>query len=136
MNGKEYQGTFHWTLSFNEVCLILAIPSALMVRTPPTHHTHHDDDRIYPRNVTWQVPISWLCIKEEAEPRTEFVGYMKATWEMMRSRAFFFVFLFQFLDPVIQYVQSTASGYVQQSWAGVETLQNQMFNILSYLVFM
>ena len=61
---------------------------------------------------------------------------MKATWEMMRSRAFFFVFLFQFLDPVIQYVQSTASGYVQQSWAGVETLQNQMFNILSYLVFM
>jgi MFS family permease len=31
MNGKEYNGTFDWSLSFNQVCGILAVPIILMV---------------------------------------------------------------------------------------------------------
>merc|ERR1719331_2806221 len=41
MNGKEYNGTFDWTLSYNQICAILAVPAGLMV------------------------PISWFLVQEE-----------------------------------------------------------------------
>ena len=45
---------------------------------------------------------------------------MSVTCQMLRSRAFFCVLLFQFLNPAIQYVQSTGTVYVQRYWAGVQ----------------
>ena len=112
MNSWLYLGTFHGGLSFNQICLIFAIPSAAMA------------------------PISWLCIEEPPiKERTTPSAYAAATWQMLRSRAFFCVLLFQFLNPGIQYVQSTGTVYVQRYWAEVQALQSQLFNIVSYAIF-
>jgi len=51
MNGKEYNGSWDRSLSFNAVCGILAVPAALMV------------------------PISALCVPEE-----QVSGHNVITW--------------------------------------------------------
>ena len=112
MNGHEYLGTFEFSLSFNQVCLVFATIAICMV------------------------PISLFCIEEQRLlERSSFGEYARATWELMRSKAFFFVVLWQFFNPAIQYVSTTASAPVQRYWAGVETLQNQIAGIVSYILF-
>ena len=88
MNGKHYLGTFTVGLSFPQVALVFAITSALMV------------------------PISAFAIHETRRAESERTTpkmYLDATWQMLKSKAFFFVLLFQFLNPAIQYVNSTAT---------------------------
>ena len=54
------------------------------------------------------VPISLTCIAEERlAQRTSLAEYSRATWQLLRSRAFFFVVLWQLLNPAVQYVHST-----------------------------
>jgi hypothetical protein len=92
MNGKEYSGTFEWSLSFNEICLVLAFPAAIMV------------------------PISWFLVNEDrvtddkrvaatggvldgeggsGEPRS-FREYMKQSFDLLSSKAFFYVVCYNF----------------------------------------
>jgi len=133
MNGKEYNGTFDWTLSYNQICAILAVPAGLMV------------------------PISWFLVQEEkvrmqiggggthegeiigdeahGGAPTTFRAYLRQSWDLLSSRAFFFVVLFNFFEPFVGRISTTAGGYVKSEWAGVKSLQNQMFSLVSSLVF-
>lgn len=112
MNGPEYLGSFRSGLSFNQVCLVFAVCSGMMV------------------------PIAGIFVEE---PRllesASLREYWRATWEMLESKAFFFVVLWQFFNPMIQYVATTAGSYVQRYWAGVESLQSNLFNIIGYVLF-
>jgi len=129
MNGKIYQGTFDWTLSYNQICGILAIPAGIMV------------------------PVSWLCVQETkvgsaedpdtrvnsqgqlvVEKRT-FRSYLNQSWELLSNKAFFYVVLFNFFEPFVGRISTTAGGYVKKEWAGVQNIQNQMFTLVSCLVF-
>jgi len=114
MNGKEYNGTWDWSLTFGQVCGILAVPAALMV------------------------PISWLKVPEariEAFERRCFRSYVVAAWDLLSSKAFFFVVMYQFWEPFIGRISTTAGGLVKKEWAGVQVLQQQMFSLVSALVF-
>lgn len=112
MNGKLYLGTWDASLSYNEICLALALVAAAMV------------------------PISLVCIEEpRLNGRVTFREYWLATWELLRSKAFFCVVLWQFFNPAIQYVHSTAYPLVGRYWAGVEALQNQIARLISYTLF-
>ena len=112
MNGREYNGTFRQGLSFSAVCFILAIPAGLMV------------------------PLSWMAIEEEKVlTRDSLRGYLRMSWGLLRSRAFFFVVLYQFLTPVISDVSTTAGGLVKNYWAGVQNLQNQIFSLVGLGLF-
>ena len=88
MNGKKYLGTFSVGLSFPQVALVFATTSALMV--PISACTIHEAKRAESERTTGRM-------------------YLAATWQMLKSKAFFFVLLFQFLNPAIQYVNSTAT---------------------------
>jgi len=112
MNGKEYLGTFDVTFSFSTVCLCFAVMAGLMV------------------------PVS-LCAVHEARlvERVSLREYLRATWELLRSKAFFYVVLWQFLNPAIQYVSSTATPNVTVHWARVGAVQKQVMNIVGYLLF-
>lgn len=112
MNGYEYLGSFEYNLTFNEVCLIFAVLAGAMV------------------------PISIFCVDEKRLlERHTFSEYAGATWQLMRSKAFFYVVLWQFFNPAIQYVSTTAGSQVQRYWAGVETLQAQLASVVAYLLF-
>ena len=114
MNGKQYLGSFmpQDSLSFSDVALCFACMAAVMV------------------------PVSALGVHEQRLlEQTSFSEYAAATWALMRSKAFFYVVLWQLLNPAIQYVATTAGPNVTQYWAEVGALQKQVMNILGYVGF-
>lgn len=112
MNGKEYLGSLDHCLSFSQVCLIFAAIAGCMV------------------------PISLACVDERPQvERPTFAEYCRATWQLMRSQAFFCLVLWQLLNPAVQYVHSTAYPLVQRYWAGVEALPNQGSSVIAYVLF-
>ena len=112
MNGKEYNGTFAHGLSFNAICGCLAVPAGLMV------------------------PVSWFLIQEpKVVDRPSLRGYLTTTLQLLRSRAMFYVVLYQFLTPVIGNISTTSGGLVKRYWAGVQNLQNQLFSLVGHGLF-
>jgi MFS family permease len=114
MNGPEYNGTFDSkVLSFNQICGILAIPATAMI------------------------PISWYLVDEPrvSDGDVTFGKYCATTFQLLRSRAFFFIICFQFLSGAIGSIGTTAGGQIKLHWAGVENLQNQLFSLVGQLLF-
>jgi len=114
MNGKEYNGTFDWSLSFSQVMAILSVPAGLMV------------------------PISWFLVLEQPskkEDRKSLRSYAAQSWELLTSKAFFFVVMYCFWEPFIGRISTTAGGLVKSEWAGVKNLQNQLFSLASLCIF-
>jgi len=112
LNGKLYNGTFDWSLSFNNIVMGFAIPSALMV------------------------PISFFLIKEPKGKASDTCGgYLKMTWELLQNKAFLFVVLYNFLSGAIGNISTTAGVLVKEKWAGVKSLQNQMFSLFGNVLF-
>ena len=101
MNGKQYNGSFDWGLSFTQVMVVLAVPAAIMV------------------------PISWFGIEETPKPGMGLSPYLQLCGALLRRKAFFYVMLFQFLSNLIASITTTAGGLVKNYWAGVQNLQNQ-----------
>eukprot|EP00931_Biecheleriopsis_adriatica_P038163 TRINITY_DN21889_c0_g1_i1.p1 TRINITY_DN21889_c0_g1~~TRINITY_DN21889_c0_g1_i1.p1 ORF type:complete len:598 (-),score=111.79 TRINITY_DN21889_c0_g1_i1:139-1893(-) len=114
MNSKLYNGSFSWGLSFSEICRLFAIPAATMV------------------------PISFFCVREvrgNKKGRMSCEEYMAASWDLLCSKAFFFVVIFTFGTPLVQGIHSTAGGLVKEEWAQVRNFQNQLFSIAGKLLF-
>jgi len=113
MNGWAYNGDFNWTLQWNEVMGIFAIPSALMI------------------------PISAFLIKEDKVAETpKASSYFTGAYTLLQGRAMTYVLLFQFFYNMVQGMTTTASGNVQDIWAGVLNLQNNLFTLIGNLLFM
>jgi MFS family permease len=112
LNGREYNGTFDWTLTFRQVCALLALQSAAMV------------------------PISWVYITEpESEPRLTPRAYLRLCYEALQSRAMFCVAIYSISHGVIGGISTTSAPNVTKVWAGVHTLQAQMFAVLAMAIF-
>merc|ERR1719424_467402 len=85
MNSREYNGSFDQGLSFNTICGILAVPAALMV------------------------PISWFFISEtKCTDPMSFSAYAKLSYQLLKSKALFYVVLYQFLTSMIGQISTTA----------------------------
>ncbi|KAL1527580.1 hypothetical protein AB1Y20_008967 [Prymnesium parvum] len=112
MNGKEYNGSFDFGLSFNTICAILALPSTAMV------------------------PISWFLIDE---PRSSVIRtcreYLSMSWALLSSRAMLFVLCFQFFSAMISQITTPAIGPIKRYWAGVQVLQSSLFAIVGHVLF-
>eukprot|EP00927_Polykrikos_kofoidii_P086157 TRINITY_DN9574_c0_g1_i5.p1 TRINITY_DN9574_c0_g1~~TRINITY_DN9574_c0_g1_i5.p1 ORF type:complete len:583 (+),score=64.03 TRINITY_DN9574_c0_g1_i5:54-1751(+) len=112
MNGKEYNGSFDWTLSFNQICFIFAIP------------------------VTCMIPVSYfLVVEERIKAHHTFREYVSSAWELLTNKAFFYVVMYQFWEPFIGRISTPAGGLVKKEWAGVQNLQNQLFTLVSLFLF-
>lgn len=111
MNGKQYTGSFGWSLSFENVCLCLAILAFIMV------------------------PFSASL---EYEPDVASKGMKTCVadlWNLLKSKAFFFVFLSSFLGPCLSNIRTTADPKVKLIWAGVGNLQDQVFSVIASVTF-
>ena len=64
-----------------------------------------------------------------------FRDYLKLSWKLLTSKAMFYVIMYQFLSPVVGGIQTTAGGDVKRYWAGVKSLQNQLFSIVGSALF-
>ena len=107
MNGPEYNGSFKSGMSFNSICGLLAIPSALMA------------------------PVSWFFIDEPKQQQVRTMHeYLSLCWQLLRSSAMFYVVLFQFFGAAIMQIQTPALGPIKQYWACVQNLQSSLFGIV------
>lgn len=114
MNGKEYNGTFDFTLRFNQVMLIFESPAGLMI------------------------PVSWFLVKDtpvQQGQRRSLRQYLRQAWALMTHKAVFMVVMWNFWEAVIGRINTTASGLVKSEWAGVKNFQNQLFSLVSLMVF-
>ena len=113
MNGKEYQGTFNWSLTFNDICAILAVPAGIMV------------------------PVSWFLVKED-KVADNMHGSLASYWnrcrDMLSGKAFFFVVLYLFFQPLIQGISAPGGTYIKKEWAKAQNLQTQIVSMISMLL--
>lgn len=132
MNGKEYNGTFDWTLTYNQICGILAIPAGIMV--PVSWFLVREERVNYSAATSSTADADGTILEGGGAPKT-FRSYLKQSWELLSNKAFFYVVLFNFFEPFVGRISTTAGGYVKSEWAGVQNIQNQMFTLVSCLVF-
>jgi len=114
MNGKEYEGTFDFTLTYSQVMMIFALPAGLMV------------------------PISCFLVQDKPiQPgeRKSFKLYCSQAWGLITNKAVFVVIMYDFWEALIGRISTTAGGLVKSQWAGVKNFQNQLFTLVSLLVF-
>lgn len=112
MNGKQYSGTMERTLSFTQVCGVLAVPSALMI------------------------PVSWIYVKESRKPKCTSVRlYLSDCYTILQSKAMFFVALYCIAHGSLGDINTTASGNVAKHWAKVHNMQAAMFSIVGAATF-
>lgn len=112
MNRYEYNGSFPWGLSVNQIYGIMAIPAAIMI------------------------PLSWVGIKEVPKERhSTFKEYLASVWTLLSGKAMFFVITYQFGSSLVGSISTTAGGNVKMYWAGVENLQNQLFSLMGLALF-
>ena len=82
------------------------------------------------------MPISWFFISETkcVDPMS-FSAYAKLSYQLLKSKALFYVVLYQFLTSMIGQISTTAGGMVKNYWAGVKNLQSQIFMMIGHIPF-
>jgi len=109
MNGVEYNGTFDRTLTFAQVCGVLAACSAIMV------------------------PVSLLSVQENVKAPQ--VNYVQKCYKTLQKRSMFYIMLYCLLHAALGDISTTAGGHVTQVWAGVHNLQAQLSGIIGNGIF-
>ena len=109
MNGKEYNGTFDRTLTFTQVCAVLACISVLMI------------------------PVSLCSIEESC--KTASPDYFSKCYKLLQNKGMFYLMMYCLFHSAIGDISTTAGGHVMQTWAQVHNLQSQMTGILGHGIF-
>ena len=112
MNGHEYNGEFSWSLSFTQVCVALAIPSAVMVI------------------------ISWYGIHDERSNQTMSAqAYLQECYKLLSQKGMFYLSLYSLAHGSIGGINTTAGGNVAKVWANVKVMQSSLFGIVGAIIF-
>ena len=112
MNGRQYKGTFDFSLSFSQVCACVAVPAMIMA------------------------PISWIYVPENRAPKPDSMKvYTRKCWDMMKSKAFFYIVIYNIGHGMIGSISTTAAAHTSVTWAGVQNLQTQLFSVVGQILF-
>uniref|UniRef100_K3W660 Transmembrane protein n=1 Tax=Globisporangium ultimum (strain ATCC 200006 / CBS 805.95 / DAOM BR144) TaxID=431595 RepID=K3W660_GLOUD len=107
-NGKDYGGSYDFTLSFPQVMLVLAVCLAPVV------------------------PITWLFIQEEFFVSPGFRNYIRELWGVVQTRAVCQVIAYKFFSGVFENATFVSTDPVQRIWAKVETRNEKLATVLTY----
>jgi len=112
MNGKEYNGSFEHSLTFNQVSGILTVPCVAMI------------------------PMSWFFVQESGEHQDLSASvYFRSVWHILESKAMFYVVVYSFFVPVMDGITTPASGLIKSRWIQMGNLQSQMISVIGYGIF-
>lgn len=109
MNGVEYSGTFTRTMSFTQICAVLAACSAIMV------------------------PLSLYSVHETRKAPQ--MNYFAKCYASLQKKGMFYLMLYCLTHAAVGDISTTAGGHVMQTWAGVHNLQAQMSVIVGNGIF-
>ena len=111
MNGREYNGSFTFTLTFSQVCAVTAVPAMIMA------------------------PVSWIYIEECRAPTQKLRLYLGECWEVLQTKAMFYVVIYNLCHSIFGSLTTTAGANVSLIWAGVQNLQSQLFSVFGMVIF-
>jgi hypothetical protein len=111
-NGKEYGGSFDFSLSFPTLMLILAIFLIPIL------------------------PITWYYIKEEKRERADFTQYIGDLWALIQTRAMYQIIFFNFFSNVFANFSYTASSPIQRYIVKAEPINVTISDVLGNLLFL
>ncbi|GAB9477212.1 Folate-biopterin transporter [Globisporangium polare] len=111
-NGKEYGGSFDFSLSFPTLMLILAIFLLPIL------------------------PITWFFIAEEKRERADFGQYIADLWALIQTRAMYQIIFFNFFSNVFANFSYTAASPVQRYMVGVEPINATLSDVIGTLMFL
>uniref|UniRef100_K3W663 Major facilitator superfamily (MFS) profile domain-containing protein n=1 Tax=Globisporangium ultimum (strain ATCC 200006 / CBS 805.95 / DAOM BR144) TaxID=431595 RepID=K3W663_GLOUD len=111
-NGKEYGGSFDFSLSFPTLMLILAICLVPIL------------------------PITWFYIAEEKRQCAPFTEYIADLWALLQTRAMYQIIFFNFFSNVFANFSYTAVSPVQRFIVKAEPINVTISDVLGNLVFL
>uniref|UniRef100_K3W6I5 Major facilitator superfamily (MFS) profile domain-containing protein n=1 Tax=Globisporangium ultimum (strain ATCC 200006 / CBS 805.95 / DAOM BR144) TaxID=431595 RepID=K3W6I5_GLOUD len=111
-NGKEYGGSFDFSLSFPTLMLILAICLVPVL------------------------PVTWFYIAEEKRERVVFTEYMSDLWKLIQTRAVYQIIFYNFFSGIFANFSYTAASPVQRYMVHVEPINSTISDVIGNLVFL
>ena len=109
MNGKQYSGTFDRSMSFSDVCFVLATVSLCMI------------------------PVALFVVFETKKQSNSY--YFSSCYSTLCKKCMFYIVLYSLLHTSLGNINTTADGFVMKEWAGVHNLQAQISNIVGNCIF-
>ncbi|KAF0692871.1 Aste57867_16098 [Aphanomyces stellatus] len=111
LNGKNYNGSFSFSMAPNVPYGIMLIPCVLVVFT------------------------TLFVLVEEKKPGTPIRVWVGQFWELLQNRAMWQICAFRFINNVFNSIGATAGNPIQTYWAEVETLNDSLSNLLGKAIF-
>lgn len=110
-NGKQYGGSYSWSLTFNHVMAIAAVGSFITI------------------------PFATYFLKEQRVEREPFRKRCGEMWNIIQQRAIWQVMGFFFISGIFGGFGCSPQGIVQREWARVEPLNETIFAVIGSCIF-
>ena len=106
MNGKEYGGSFDFSLAFNDIMIFLAATAFLTI-----------------------VPTIFF-LKEKKVQRESFGLRCGIMWKIVQQRAVWQIMAYKFFGGIFRCWRTSPGNIVKLNWAGVEPITDAAFSIV------
>ncbi|OQR82470.1 Folate-Biopterin Transporter (FBT) Family [Achlya hypogyna] len=110
LNGKEYGGSFDYSVSPNVIYGILLAPCVLIVLS------------------------TFFLLVEVKTDATPFSVYVSNFWSLLQKRVMWQICAFKFINQVFAAISATPSSPMASVWANVEPLNDALSGVLAYLI--
>ncbi|RLN45601.1 hypothetical protein BBJ28_00016384 [Nothophytophthora sp. Chile5] len=110
-NGKEYGGSFDFSLDLQEFTVLLACCSAFVL------------------------PMTWFFVQEERQPKIRVRGHLRRLWRLLQRRAVYQVIAYNFFVGIFSGITMTATSPIQKFLVHATPLQNALGDVGANLAF-
>ncbi|CAH0482628.1 unnamed protein product [Peronospora belbahrii] len=112
MNGKEYAGSFSFSLSFQQLMLITGIVCVPLIF------------------------VSWLLLSEDrVVNKVTFRGYMSSFWIMLQKRAIYQIVAYKFFSGVFNSFNIVSASTIKLYWVHATPFNNSFMTIVGTLFY-
>ena len=111
MNGKDYGGSFDFSLAFNQIMILLAVASFLTI-----------------------IPTIFF-LKEKKVEREHFKSRCGVMWKIVQQRAVWQIMAMKFFGGLFSSWQASPGNIVQKVWAEVAPITEAAFSIVGSVLF-
>ncbi|GMF10025.1 unnamed protein product [Phytophthora lilii] len=127
LNGSEYGGSFSWSLSLNQIMLVLAACTAVplvgsiwFLHEDPTPQTVP----IYSFSDVVSCPVGQQCRHQPdtapLDPPLDFGERCQLIWRLMQSRAMWQLLMFELVASFCLTIDSNANSAIEANWVDVK----------------
>ncbi|RLN92900.1 hypothetical protein BBJ28_00009745 [Nothophytophthora sp. Chile5] len=112
LNGREYAGDFDFSLTFQQMMLLVGICCVPLV------------------------PMSWFLLREEQVlQRPAFGAYMRSFWAMLQQRAVYQIVAYKFFSGVFNSFNIVSSSNIKLYWVHATPFNNSVMTIVGTIFY-